>query len=192
MMRHYGVSIGAYSYGECFVPAAFPAGVWIGRYVSVGPEVRAYLRNHPSDRLSMHPFFYNHTLGFVNRDTISTGQLIIEHDAWIGARVIITPGCSRIGLGAVVGAGAVVTKDVPDFAVVAGNPAKQIRSRFPNELCELIRASRWWEKSIGECIRYMEQLVIPLSQVSSLHPLLCEFLGGPPRVRDDFLIGGRV
>ena len=55
--------------------------------------------------------------------------LLIDGDVWIGARVIILPGCRRIGHGAVIGAGAVVTKDVPDWAVVGGNPARVIRYR---------------------------------------------------------------
>lgn len=55
--------------------------------------------------------------------------LLIAGDVWIGARVIILPGCKRIGHGAIIGAGAVVTKDVPDYAIVGGNPAKVIKYR---------------------------------------------------------------
>ena len=55
--------------------------------------------------------------------------LHIAGDVWIGARAIILPGCKRIGHGAVIGAGAVVTKDIPDWAIVGGNPAKTIRFR---------------------------------------------------------------
>lgn len=55
--------------------------------------------------------------------------LHIAGDVWIGARVIILPGCRRIGHGAIIGAGSVVTKDVPDYAIVGGNPAKLIRYR---------------------------------------------------------------
>src|SRR5438128_8834208 len=59
ILKHFhGVSVGAYSYGSCMVPGAFPAGVTVGRYVSVGPGVQAFRRNHPLERLSMHPFFY--------------------------------------------------------------------------------------------------------------------------------------
>lgn len=55
--------------------------------------------------------------------------LNIADDVWIGARVIVLPGCKRIGTGVVIGAGSVVTKDIPDYAVVGGNPAKVIRFR---------------------------------------------------------------
>ena len=56
-------------------------------------------------------------------------SLEICGDVWIGARAIILPGCKRIGAHSIIGAGAVVTKDVPDYAIVGGNPAKVIRMR---------------------------------------------------------------
>ncbi len=56
-------------------------------------------------------------------------ELIIACDVWIGTRAMILPGCRHIGYGAVIGAGAVVTKDVPDYAVVGGNPAKVLKYR---------------------------------------------------------------
>jgi virginiamycin A acetyltransferase len=169
--RHHKVTIGAYSYGECFVPGAFPAGVVIGRYVSIAPGVRAFLRNHPLDRLSLHPFFYNHQLGYVPADTIASGSLRIEHDAWIGERAIITPGCKRIGCGAAVGAGAIVTKDVPDFAVVAGNPARVIRSRFPEPTCDLIRRSQWWNLPPHRLIPQLDRMTSPLGDGQWLQSL---------------------
>jgi acetyltransferase-like isoleucine patch superfamily enzyme len=98
----------------------------------------------------MHPFFYNSNLGYVPQDNIPEGDLAIGHDSWIGECAIITSKCSRIGIGAVVGAGAVVTRDVPDFAIVAGNPAKLIRYRFERSEIERKLASRWWEKPPSE------------------------------------------
>jgi virginiamycin A acetyltransferase len=181
----HGVCVGAYSYGHCMIPTAFPSGVTVGRYVSVGPGVQVFLRNHPLDRLSQHPFFYLSRLGFVTEDTIPVGVLEIGHDAWIGASAIITSGCARIGIGAIVGAGAVVTRDVPDFAIVAGNPAKLIRSRFSTETCEAIIASRWWELSVADCVRCLDDMVKPLCAEPTRHPLLSS-VGSVARRGDQF------
>jgi maltose O-acetyltransferase len=60
-------------------------------------------------------------------------SLHIAGDVWIGARAIVLPGCKRIGHGAIIGAGTVVTKDVPDYAIVGGNPAKVLKFRKSNE-----------------------------------------------------------
>jgi hypothetical protein len=68
------------------------------------------------------------------------------HDIWIGHGAIILPGRS-IGTGAVVSAGAVVTKDVPSYTIVGGNPAKIIRRRFPENISERLVALAWWDWS---------------------------------------------
>jgi acetyltransferase-like isoleucine patch superfamily enzyme len=115
------------------------------------------------ERLSMHPFFYNSVLGTIPSDSIQDRPLTIGHDAWIGANAIITPGCDTIGIGAVVGAGSVVTKSVPDFAIVAGNPAKLIRYRFDAKAQEQILRSNWWNKSKHECLACIDHLTIPFS-----------------------------
>lgn len=168
--RYHGVIVGDYSYGECLKPGAWPAGVVVGRFVSVGEGVKVYLRNHPVERISMHPFFYNHKLGFVEHDTIDTGRLKIGHDAWLGSSAIILPGCCRIGNGAVIGAGAVVTKNVPDFAIVGGNPAQIIRYRFTEEEQRQILSTRWWENSIAALKPYINSLAAPVSGPLSSFP----------------------
>jgi virginiamycin A acetyltransferase len=162
--KYHGVIAGPYSYGEGLIPESFPSGVTIGRYVSLAPGVQILLRNHPLNFLSLHPFFFNHQLGWIKKDPVPFGTLEIGHDAWIGSHAIITPGCRRIGIGSVVGAGAVVTKDVPDYAVVGGNPAKLIRDRFDPKTKAALLSSRWWEQPIGELTKslpWMSRAVEP-------------------------------
>ena len=122
----------------------FPPKTQIGRYVSIAEGVRAFSRNHPITRISTHPYFFNETLS-ESAVEVQFNELKIEHDSWLGANSIITPSCNRIGIGAIVGAGAVVTKDVGDFEIVVGNPARIIKRRFTDAVCEKILDSRWWE-----------------------------------------------
>ena len=172
--RYHGVTVGDYSYGECMKPGSLPPGVTVGRYVSIGQGLKVFGRNHPLERLSMHPFFYNSQLGTVAEDTIGgLAPVWIGHDAWIGANAILTPRCRRIGIGAVVGAGAVVTMDVPDFAVVVGNPAKIVKYRFSEEMQATILDSRWWERPLEECLAVLPHMIVPLSNAAE-HPLLAE------------------
>ncbi|HLX43617.1 MAG TPA: CatB-related O-acetyltransferase [Bryobacteraceae bacterium] len=170
--KYHGVRVGAYSYGRALDPGAFPSGVSVGRFVSIASTVKVFLRNHPLERLSLHPFFYSKVLGFMREDSVAHGTLEIGHDAWLGDNSMIMPGCNRVGIGAVVGAGAVVTRDVPDFAIVGGNPARIIRYRFSPDLRQLILASRWWEKPVNEIVPMMKHMMEPLSSVAGQHPLL--------------------
>ena len=146
MREWHGIDIGSYSYG-CFDDCRFPDGASIGRYVSIARSARSYRRNHPTGNLSMHPLFYSEQFSGSHRDRAPESGLVIEHDAWIGAHALILPGCRRIGIGAVIGAGAVVTTDVEPFTVVAGNPARPIRRRFDPDTVARILRSRWWERT---------------------------------------------
>ena len=77
---------------------------------------------------------------------------MIEDDVWIGLNAIITCGCKRIGRGAIIGAGSIVTKDVEPYTIVGGSPAKVIRKRFDEERIKKLEVSRWWEKTPEQLI----------------------------------------
>lgn len=79
-----------------------------------------------------------------NRTAISKGPIVIEEDVWIGSNAVILSGV-KIGRGAIIGAGSIVTKDVERYAVVGGNPAKKIKYRFLPETIKMLEESRWWE-----------------------------------------------
>lgn len=151
---HY-IEVGKYSYG-CFIPGVLPPGVSIGNYCSIAGELCVLRRNHPYRRLSQHPFFFNKHLGLVDEDTIEEhldNPLKIGHDVWVGQRVTILPGCREIGDGAIIGAGSVVTRDVPPFTVVGGSPAKVICDRFSDRIKQELLRIKWWDKSVKELIQ---------------------------------------
>ena len=92
----------------------------VGDYLMMGEDVLFQGGKHNFDDINI-PMGHQGSEGKTN--------LVIENDVWIGARVIVLPGCSHIGKGVIIGAGSVVTKDIPDYAVVGGNPARVIRFR---------------------------------------------------------------
>lgn len=138
------VIVGAYSYG-CFDPWRIPRRTRIGRYCSFAKSARVLDSNHPFDAISTHPFLYEAKFGMVAADRLDPPWLIIEDDVWISHNVTITPGCKFIGRGSIIGAGAVVTRDVPAYTIVGGIPATTLRRRFDDATIANIEASRWWE-----------------------------------------------
>ncbi len=122
----------------------------IGAYTSIGPRVMlGGLGKHPVDRLSTHPAFYSSRLqagtSFTEDDLVDElPRVTVGSDVWIGAGSIVLDGL-KLADGAIVGAGAVVTKDVPPYAVVGGVPARIIRFRFDEATIEALLAWRWWE-----------------------------------------------
>ncbi|HLU46604.1 MAG TPA: CatB-related O-acetyltransferase [Planctomycetota bacterium] len=153
LAEDYGVTVGAHTYGDCLVPGAFPPGVVIGRYSSVSEGARVYNQNHPIERLSTHPYFYDEALRVAAGEPLPRHDLVIGHDVWVGRNAIVTPGCKRIGNGAVIGAGAVVTKDVEDFSIVVGVPARHLRYRFDERTRRAISESAWWHRTIDDIRR---------------------------------------
>jgi chloramphenicol O-acetyltransferase type B len=124
----------------------------IGKFCSLGPQILGGCGGHPIDLVSTNPVFFStftqSGVTFAKKDCFQDREnIIIGHDVWIGARAFIKDGV-KIGNGAVVAAGAVVVKDVPDYAIVGGTPAKIIRYRFPPEVIQELLMIRWWDWSV--------------------------------------------
>lgn len=127
--------------------------VIIARFCSIGPNVLIGVGMHPTKTfVSTHPSFYSmrgqSSISFADNFYFTeTSDVRIGNDVWIGARAIILDGI-KIGDGAIIGAGSVVNKDVPDYAIVGGVPAKLIRYRFSKEQIEFLKHIKWWDKDI--------------------------------------------
>ena len=123
----------------------------IGKFVSIGALVGINPANHPMERAAQAHFTYRSWQYFEEiADEIEefekrrAQRVTIGHDVWIGRAAIVLPGRS-IGHGAIVGAGAIVTKDVAPYTIVAGNPARVIRRRFSEETAERLTRLAWWD-----------------------------------------------
>lgn len=154
------ITIGAYSYGRPKV--RFPesgAKLTIGRYCSIADGIEIMLGgNHRTEWATTYPFpamsgLWPDAAGLAGAD-VSRGDVVIGSDVWLGSQALILSGVG-IGHGAVVAARAVVTKDVPPYAIVAGNPARIVRYRMGEERIAALLRSSWWllpEAEIGRLI----------------------------------------
>lgn len=141
-------SLGDYSY---VVNDADVIYTTIGKFCSIASHTRINPGNHPMQRASQSHFSYRSSAYFDDAEDDAdffawrrSTPVKIGHDVWIGHGAIILPG-RTIGTGAVIAGGAVVTKNVPDYMIVAGNPAKPVRRRFPEPIAERMKALSWWD-----------------------------------------------
>jgi virginiamycin A acetyltransferase len=123
----------------------------IGRYCSIacGAKFIFTSANHSQTSLSTYPFpIFFGEWGLEVKDITQAwdnkGDIVIGNDVWIGYEAVVMPGI-KIGDGAIVGARAVVTKDVAPYSIVGGVPAKVIRKRFDDETIEKLKSLRWWD-----------------------------------------------
>ena len=120
----------------------------IGAYCSIADGVIIGGARHPMEWASMSPMFYagkdSIKKKFAEFERPSVKKTKIGNDVWIGDRAMIKAGVT-IGNGAVIGMGSIVTKDVGRYEIWAGNPAKKIRDRFPEEMKDELEQSRWWD-----------------------------------------------
>ncbi len=161
-----GCLIGRFTYGYKELLKDFPLAISIGRYCSINASARI-VNNHSMDCVSTHPFLdhpqfmdwekyierkellyaygtHCSNAGYDDSPIRNNMPIVIGNDVWIGANVIILPGV-KIGDGAVLAAGAVITKDVHPYEIVGGVPARLIRKRFSDYIIEKLLKIKWWE-----------------------------------------------
>ncbi len=148
----------------------------IGNYCSIGPNVVIGYGDHPLTLITTSPFIYlnNKILSQKEIELILKdhfNQVIIKNDVWIGANVYIKNGVT-VGNGAVIGAGSVVTKDVGDYDIVVGTPARSIRKRFVPEIIELLLKIEWWNLDENFLTNYKNVILKP--DVDNLSEMLTE------------------
>ncbi|WP_245224703.1 CatB-related O-acetyltransferase [Pseudozobellia sp. WGM2] len=156
-------SIGSYSY---IGKNSLIQNVSLGNYCSIAHEVNMGLGQHPINLVGTSPLFYrknntfNISLVEQDLDFKEYAPIKIGHDVWVGARAIIMDGVT-VGTGAIVASAAVVTKNVPPYAIVGGVPAKIIKYRFKEGKRDALLRSKWWEQAPGAALKSMEGLDVP-------------------------------
>lgn len=158
------VEVGAFSYCG---PKSELKNASIGRFCSIASNVAIGVHEHPIEWVSSHPIQYDgmawfseepHWRDFANSDLKWRGnsrRTMIGNDVWIGRNVVVRQGVT-VGDGAIIGANSFVNKDVPPYAIIAGQPARLIRYRFAEEIRDALLDLRWWGwmPPKGEHLRY--------------------------------------
>jgi acetyltransferase-like isoleucine patch superfamily enzyme len=143
--------IGDYSYGTPVIRKwGRKSRLRVGKFCSIADGVEFILGGHHDMRRPT-TFPLEEIFG-EDRSADTTqfrGNIVIGSDVWIGINAIILDGVS-IGDGAVVGAGAIVTRDIPPYSIAAGNPARVVRKRFPDEVAAALLEIRWWDLELPE------------------------------------------
>jgi acetyltransferase-like isoleucine patch superfamily enzyme len=152
-------SVGSFTYSHSFLPPSLK----IGRYCSIAAGMETIGAQHPTKTLSSSPFFYDRRMSPSVRAAAELGfdptkeripnvykpAPVVGNDVWIGNKATINPGVEIMD-GSVVARQALVTRTLPAYSMIGGNPAKAFLPRFPAELSNRLLASRWWRLSIGQ------------------------------------------
>lgn len=142
-------TIGNYNYigNNCFITKAN-----IGNYCSIANNVSIGPGEHNLSKISTNSIFYNEEY-----EALTKLNCTIKNDVWIGVDSVILRGVT-IGNGVIIGANSVVNKDIPDFAIAVGSPAKVIKYRFKKNKINKILKSKWWESDIDYARKLMKDL----------------------------------
>ncbi|NRA74247.1 MAG: CatB-related O-acetyltransferase [Rickettsiales bacterium] len=124
----------------------------IGKFCQIATGVRFIMNgsNHAMDGISTYPFkVFGKAWQEFPMNAKSKGDTIIGNDVWIGNNVTIMQGI-KIGDGAIIGTNSLVTKDVLPYTIVGGNPAREIRKRFDEDVIQMLKELRWWDWSVAK------------------------------------------
>ena len=148
----------------------------IGKFCSIAKGIEFVMNgaNHMLDCYSAYPFEVIDEFKGLSRPfglRANRGDTIVGNDVWFGQNVTVLPGV-HIGDGAIIGANSVVSKDVPPYSVVAGNPAAIRKYRFDDETIELLLELKWWDKDINEIKRLIPLLSSPEKNKIELEKIL--------------------
>lgn len=133
----------------------------IGKFCQLATGVRFIMNgaNHGLQGFTTYPFkILGHEFADLPLLSENKGDTIIGNDVWIGNDVTIMPGV-KIGNGVIIAAKSVVTRDIPDYMIVGGNPATVIRQRFSDEIIDKLQALQWWDWSIEKIAHYGTNLL---------------------------------
>jgi len=152
LRRFHGIEVGLYTYGSVVAdPNNLGPETVVGRYCSVFPTViRQFAADRPLNLKSTHPFFYDSKEGIVEKDLGRRPKLSIGNDVFIGHKAVILSSVESIGDGAVVAAGAVISGNIPPYAVVAGHPARVVRYRFTQKTIDGLLDEKWWLRTVDD------------------------------------------
>ena len=161
--KYYDIHVGDYSSG-CFCPERVRPGTVFGRYCVMTPTARIENADHPTDRYSTNAVFYSSSrrLGFADAPDVPRKKVTIGNDAFIGHNATILFPTETVGDGAIVGAHAVVSKDVPHYAIVSGFPATVIRYRFSPATIDRLRELAWWDASLPQLEAVKDEFTLPV------------------------------
>lgn len=158
-----GVTVGRHTYGlryDNFHGMSFRCDVRIGSFCSVAEEV-LFMQMADHDLGPVASFPIGRRLFDSKKSNVtSKGPIVVGNDVWIGRRAMILSGVT-VGDGAIIGASAVVAKDVPPFAVVVGNPGRVVKFRFSPEDIELLLKLAWWDWPDSKLHAHKELLMGP-------------------------------
>jgi acetyltransferase-like isoleucine patch superfamily enzyme len=159
--KHFDMEIGDYSTGA-FDVGRVKRTTRIGRYSTLTESLRIETANHPANAISSHALFYVRALSFADGSEIPRNRVEIGNDVFIGHNATILYPTQKIGDGALIAAHAVVSEDVPPYAIVAGYPATIVRYRFsPGKIAQLLE-SRWWDARLEDLEQVKDEFTRPL------------------------------